>query len=267
SIDSLPPSALGQPPGLVGPDPIPATGYLLRETGEGWHDLEQQAYPMPPTPGVSVDLPAWPAAALALDVDASGNAGWAVGGQTGGQFREGSGGREIQSATALRLGSGAAPPQSPAPIATPPGEATFAVGGNAQCQGPCVNLLNEGVGPDVWLSNAVATAAGIPGLRGFMYTGARVAQAAAGRMGPEEFARELQAYRDDLSAAGSLPVHAAASPSDLDSLGTLATFDSVLGSFAPAGSAPAGTTPPPPGTAAYAFDSPGARGTGRGAGR
>src|SRR5262249_60909648 len=131
SIDSLPPSALGQPPGLVGPDPIPATGYLLRETGEGWHDLEQQAYPMPPTPGVRVDLPAWPAAALALDVDASGNAGWAVGGQTGGQFLEGSGGREIQSAQALRLRSGGAPPPRTAPRPPPPGEGTLSAGGDA----------------------------------------------------------------------------------------------------------------------------------------
>jgi hypothetical protein len=262
NIDSLPPSALGEPPGLVGPDPIPATGYLLRETGEGWQDLEQQAYPMPSTPGVSQDLPAWPAATLALDVDASGNAGWAVGGQTGGQFVEGSGGTEIQSAQALRLGSGSAPPQSTAPIATPSGEATFAVGGNAQCQGPCVNLLDEGVGPDVWLSHAVATAARIPGLHGFLYTGARVAEAASRRMGPEEFARELQAYRDDLSAAGSLPVRAAASPSDLDSLATPATFDAGLGpTFAPAGSAPQGTPSPPAGTAAYAFDSAGAGGT------
>jgi hypothetical protein len=260
NIDTLPPPSLGQPPGLVGPDPIPATGYLLRETADGWQDLEQQAYPMPSTTGVSEDLPAWPAATLALDVDASGKVGWAVGGQTGGQFLEGSGGTEIQSAQALRLGSGAAPPQSSAPISTPRGEATFAVGGNAQCQGPCVNLLNEGVGPDVWLSNAVATAARIPGLRGFMYTGARVAGAAFTRS-QEEFVRELQAYRDDLGAAGSLPVRAAVSPSDLDSLGTTATFDSVLGSFAPAGSVPAGTSAPPAGTAAYAFDSAGAGGT------
>jgi hypothetical protein len=261
NIDALPPPVLGQPPGLVGPDPIPATGYLLRETADGWQDLEQQAYPMPSTPGVSEDLPAWPAATLALDVDSSGSAGWAVGGQTGGQFVEGIGGREIQSAQALRLGSGAAPPQSTAPITTPAGAATFAVGGNAQCEGPCVNLLDEGVGPDVWLSNAVATAARIPGLRGFMYTGARVAQSASREMGPDEFVRELQAYRDDLSAAGSLPVHAAPSHSDLDPLGTPASFESVLGSFAPAGSTPAGTTPPPAGTAAYAFDSAGAGGT------
>jgi hypothetical protein len=259
NIDALPPAALGQPLGLIGPDPIPATGYLLRETGEGWQDLEQQAYPMPSTPGVSEDLPAWPGAALALDVDASGNVGWAVGGQTGGQFLEGGGGTEIQSAQALRLGPGAAPPQSTAPIATPSGEATFAVGGNAQCQGPCVNLLNEGVGPDVWLSAAVGTAAQIPGLRGFMYTGARVAEAASSRMAPEEFVRELQAYRDDLSAAGSLPVRAAISPSDLDSLDTPGTFSSVLAPFAPVGSVPSGTSPPPAGTAAYAFDSTAAR--------
>ncbi len=261
NVDSLPPSALGQPMGLVGPDPTPATGYLLLETAEGWRDLEQQAYPMPLTPGAKEDLPAWPGAALALDVDPSGTTGWAVGGQTGGQFLEGSGGAEIESAQALRLGSSAPPPQSTAPIALPGNQATFAVGGNAQCQGPCVNLLNEGLGPDVWLSNAVATAGRIPGLHGFLYTGARVAQGDASGMAPEEFVRELQAYRDELGAGGSLAVRASASPSDLDSTGTPATFDSVLGSYAPTGSSPPGTTPPPAGTAAYAFDSPGAGGT------
>ena len=253
-IDNLPPPALGQPLALVAPDPLPATGYLLQETGEGWHDLEQQAYPRPAGEGVREDLPAWPDAVLALDVDPSGSVGWAVGGQTGGQFLEGGGGVEIQSARALRLGSGATPPQSTAPIGTPAGQATFAVGGNAQCAGPCVSLLNEGLGPDVWLSGAVGTAARIPGLHAFLYTGARVAEGASGRVSPEEFVRELDAYRDDLAAGGSLPVRTAASPSDRDSRGTLAAFESVLGSYAPAGSAPAGTS-------AYAFDSSGAGGT------
>ena len=89
----------------------------------------------------------------------------------------------------------------------------------------------------------------------------RVAEGVASRVGPEEFTRELDAYRDDLGAGGPIPVRTAASPSDLDSQGTPATFDSVLGSYAPAGSSPPGTATPPAGTAAYAFDSPGAGGT------
>jgi hypothetical protein len=115
---------------------------------------------------------------------------------------------------------------------TPEKRATFAVGGNAQCEGPCVNILNEGLGPDVWLSNAIATAARIPGLHGFLYTGARIAEGDGSHLTSEEFNRELQAYRDDLGAGGSLPVGTAASPSDLDSQGSTSTFASMLASYA-----------------------------------
>ena len=270
-LDSLPSPAPGEPPSLVGPDPLPATGYLLLETAEGWKDLEQQAYPQPSSQSlVRTDLPAWPDAVLALDVNPSGSAGWGVGGQTGGQFLEGSGGNEIQSSLAMRLGAGAPPSQSSAPVAIPNKQATFAVGGNAQCEGPCASLLNEGLAPDVWLSSAVSSAARIPGLRGFLYTGARVAEGAAGELSGEEFTRELSAYREDLEGAGSLPVHAAVSPSDLERAGTPSAFDSALCAYAgvscvpgvtPMPSVPAGTRAPPAGTDAYAFDSAGAGGT------
>jgi hypothetical protein len=264
-IDQLPEPGFDEPLGLVGPDPLPVSGYLLRETPEGWEDLEDQAYPRPrPSGSEDVDLPNWPDAVLALDLNPSGTEGWAVGGQTGGIVEESGSGAPLvsQSAAALRLGSGPAPPESAsAPIATPAGQVTFALGGNAQCAAPCADFANEGMGPDAWLSGAAARAAQIPGLRAFLYSGARVAEGAGRSLGFEAFDRELEAYRHDLEAAGSLPVYAAASPSDVDGEGSLSAFEGVLGSDVPAGSVPPGTPAPPAGSAAYAFESPGAGGT------
>jgi hypothetical protein len=268
-IDTIPPPVLGQPGGLVGPDPLPVTGYLMRETSEGWQDLEQQAYPsvLSPLDTVDSDLPDWPDAVLALDVNPSGSEGWAVGGQTSGIVETSKRTGSLfgtQTAAALRLGAGPPPPQGTgAPVATPEKEATFAVGGNAQCAGPCADLLDEGLGPDAWLSGAISSAARIPGVQGygFLYTGARVAEGVGRSLSAEEFTREMQSYAGDLSNAGGLPVHVAASPSDIDPAGGLSTFTSALGVDAPAGSVPSGTPSPPPGVAAYAFNSEGAAGT------
>ncbi len=259
----------GQPPVQIGPDPLPVSGYLLRETSSGWQDLEHQAYPNPNDPPPNLDEPAWPDAVLALDVAPNGQEGWAVGGQTGG-ILQGSSDVDsnlmlaIQTAAAMRLGPGAPPPQSHATISTPPGEATFALGGDAQCASLCANFANEGLGPDVWLSAALARAAQIPGLRGFLYTGSHIAPPAPGvsALGAEEFARELVQYREDLSSGGALAVYPAASTTDLQAQGGegLTAFDgTILGGLAK--TAPPGTPTPPEGTAAYAFESPGSGGT------
>ncbi|HEY7961893.1 MAG TPA: lytic transglycosylase domain-containing protein [Solirubrobacteraceae bacterium] len=265
-IDGPPTPGFGQPEALIGPDPLPVSGYLLRESAGGWQDLQRQSYPVLPS-GTNTDLPNWPDAVLALDVAPDGSRGWAVGGQTGGIVEQSKlGGAQFtsQSAAALRLGADVAPPQSAgAPIAVPAGQVTFAVGGNAQCAGPCADLANEGVGPDAWLSAALARAAQIheqhEELRAFLYTGARVADGAAHALSavPGGFAREQAAYRSDLGAAGSLPVYVDPAPSDLDAGGGLATFAAAMGGDAPAGSAPAGTPPPPAGSGAYAIDSAG----------
>ena len=293
-IDSPPAAGFGQPGVLIGPDPLPVSGYLLRESAAGWQDLEGQAYPNAPSLN-NTDLPNWPDAVLALDVAPDGSRGWAVGGQTGGivalstnagaQFTS-------QSASALRLGADIAVPQSTsAPIALPQstsapialpggggsgggggGQVTFAVGGDAQCAGPCADFANEGIGPDAWLTAALARAAQIheqqQGLRGFLYTGARVAEGAARALKevPGGFAREQAAYRGDLGAAGALPVYVTPTPSDVDLGGGLATFAAAMGADAPVGSAPAGTPQPPAGSGAYAVESEGAAGGGGGSG-
>jgi hypothetical protein len=265
-VDVPVPPAFGQPPPLLEPDPLPVSGYLLRETSSGWQDLQHQAYPNPLNSPVNFDEPAWPDAVLALDVDPNGAQGWAVGGQTGAILAQSSvkGAQSSpQTATAARLGPGPAPPQSSGtPISTPSGEATFAVGGNAQCAGPCAGFANDGLGPDVWLSAALARAAQISGLRGFLYTGAHLAPTVQGQppLSPEAFAREMGQYAADLGAAGATQVYPEASPSDVEPGTGLATFDAtILGELA--GTAPPGTPTPPPSTAAYAFDSNGSGGT------
>ena len=261
-IDTLVPPTFGEPPALVGPDPLPGSGYLLRETAEGWQDLQHQAYPTQ-LGRFDLDLPDWPDAVLALDVDSSGTQGWAVGGQPGGLIVAGNA-TETQTAAALRLGSGPPPPQGTgAPIPTPAGQATFAVGGDAQCEWLCAGLVNQGLGPEAWLSHAVSTASRISGLHAFLYAGGRIAEGAGaslgsnpgGAAGQAAFTREMQGYANDLSGAGALPVRVAPSPSDVDPEGGLSTLAQVLGSDAGAGSAQLS------GTGAYAFDSAGSGGT------
>jgi Transglycosylase SLT domain len=270
NIDNPPAVGFGQPGLLIGPDPLPVSGYLLRETASGWQDLEQQAYPNAPSLN-NTDLPDWPDAVLALDVNPSGTQGWAVGGQTGGIVEESSdAGAQFtsQSAAALRLGGDVSPPQSSsAPIAVPSEQVTFAVGGNAQCAGPCADFANEGIGPDAWLSAALARAAQVheqhEEMRAFLYTGAHVAEGAAHALGsvPGGFAREQRAYRNDLNAAGALPVYVTPTASDVDTAGGLGTFAAAMGSDAPVGSAPAGTPQPPAGSGAYAIESLGKGGS------
>jgi hypothetical protein len=261
-IDNPPGPALGKYGVLIGPDPLPARGYLLRETETGWRDEEHEDYP---EPGGS-DLPGWPDAVLALLAEPSGQGGWAVGGQTGGELTLYGGGDQeaAQTAGVTRYGDGPAPPQSSnAPISTPAGEATFAVGGNAQCDSPCAGLANEDAGPDAWLSGAISRASQIAGVRGFLYTGARIDDSPDVRsLEPAAFQRELDRYAAVLGAGGdALPIHAAISPSDIPTGGTSASFAEAMGALAPAGSVPSGTPPPPAGSAAYAFDSTGGGGT------
>src|SRR5262249_25612679 len=137
----------GQPPLLTDPYPLPGTGLLLRQTATGWRDEQRQAYPLPPAiPGrTSYDLPGRPDPLLALLVDPGSGQGWAVGGETGASVRFN--GKAVQTAEVMRYGASASLPAnaSTAPIGAPAGQASFAVGGNAQCAGPCADLSGTGI--------------------------------------------------------------------------------------------------------------------------
>jgi hypothetical protein len=264
-----------QAPLLTDPYPLPTAGFLLRQTATGWRDEEHQAFPTPEqfsTP--DVDYPLRPDAVLALALDPSGDHGWAVGGETGTFSLFNNEHEQLQTAGVMRYpAEGAQPPSgtASAPIATEPGTATFAIGGNAQCAGACADLGNTDIGPDAWLPSAVARAAGIGGLRAFLYTGPGVADgltSGANSLDANGYARESARYATRLgSAAGSLPVFAAVTPSDLDTSGSLTTFaQSFAGFEAPLGGAAPGAGISPvsaldPSDGAFSFDSSGPDGT------
>jgi hypothetical protein len=197
-IDAPPVTVAGEPHPFLPPDFLPNSGYVLKETSSGWADMEHDALPATAMSGTGDD-PSRPDPVLALIVGSSGTSGLAVGGQTG--DIEGLGPRagiEIgdlhhQTAAAMRFPSADASSNgiASAPVQTKPGESGFVVGGEASCSAECAPWVNEGIGPEVWLEHALASANQIAGLRGFLYTGAG---------GNDVFSRVLSSY------AGSLPV-------------------------------------------------------------
>jgi hypothetical protein len=233
----------GQAPLFSDPYPLPGSGLVLRQTPSGWRDEQHQSFPLPRSEGrTAYDLPVRPDPVLALLISPDGSGGWAVGGETGTFVRFQ--GEDVQTAGVMRYGASAAAPANATETPIPPtaGSATFAVGGGAQCAGPCADLAGTGIGPDRWLRAALGKAGGIPNLRGFLYAGAGVAEGLGSSLGSADFAREEQAYANRL-AGGSLPVFAASSPSDLDGSGSLGAFAAAF-----AGSPqPFGAAPPPPG--------------------
>jgi hypothetical protein len=234
-IDDPPGPPLGQYGQLLGPDPLPGRGFLLRETTSGWDDEENEDYAHT-TSTSAEDLPGWPDAVLALLVEPSGEAGWAVGGQTGEELASyGQPGAQeaAQTAGVMRYGTGPTPPQSTsAPVLIPAGEASFAVGGDAQCAAACADFANEQLGPDAWLSGAISHAGQIPGLRAFLYTGSRIGPSGTYATNPGSFERELARYASVLGG-GSLPVYTTISPSDIQSGGSVTPFTEALGAFMP----------------------------------
>jgi hypothetical protein len=250
----------GQPPVLTEPYPLSDNGFLVRQTANGWRDEQHQAVPLPQQGEgqTEYDMPRSSDAVLALLINPEGGEGWAVGGNTGGisgvpfpYQLEG-----IQTAAAMRYGAGAALPENsrPAPIATPGGAATFAIGGGAACAGPCADEADTGIGPEVWVRSAVEKAAGIAGLRAFLYTGGGVAEGDSEieektglpLLSPLGFGEEEAAYARRLgSAAAGLPVYATPSLTDrypkkpLTQEGTLSIFAKRFEGFPePLGSGP-----------------------------
>lgn len=267
----------GQAPLLTSPYRLPGSGYVMRQTAGGWRDEEHQAYPLPSqVEGQEIyDLPRRPDPLLALLLSPDGGQGWLVGGETGTSVRFQ--GAAIQTAGVIRYGPAATPPENAtaSPVQAEAGTASFAIGGNAQCAGACADLSGTGIGPDVWLRAAVGRAAGISGLRAFLYTGPSVAEGgdegASGSLseevGPLAFRREEDAYARRLSsAAGALPAFPTPAESDLDAKGSLASFGGAFSGFgAPLGVGSPGAgivprSPAGPGQGYYSFDSAGAGG-------
>jgi hypothetical protein len=263
----------GQAPLLTSPYPLPASGFLLRQTATGWRDEEHRYLPVEnQAVGGPVDLPVRPDAVLALLLEPEGGGGWAVGGETGEISEQEANGATVQTAGVMRYG--AAPPPAANVTVTqvqPSPGAQFAIGGNAQCTWTCADLSGTGIGPERWLKAAVARARSIPGVRAFIDTGPGLAgRGMAAAISPQAFRREGRAYAARLEAqAIGMPVFAAPTSTDVDGQGSLESF---LSGFAGAG-APLGLSPPGPGItplsaatgghAYYSFESAGTEGLAR----
>lgn len=197
----------GQPPPFIPPDPLPDSGYVLQETASGWVDMEHAALPTRTGAG---DMPVRPDPVFALLVEPSGQAGLAVGGQT---YDTGGGGPEekAETAAAMRFPDANQNDAPQSSISAPSSEASFVVGGDADCDEACATLANESIGPDVWLTHALQTASHISGARAFLYTGGRVPVSVVAAEGLLGFERELERFRELLDQAGPLQVYTAAS--------------------------------------------------------
>ena len=267
------------PAPLLPPNPLPASGYLLRETANGWIDDEQTSYTSP-----TEDKPVKTDPIAAFDLGADGN-GWAVGGWSGqadesgrGSSAAGSGGQQVRDRVSTsgiyryQPSGGSAPAPigaAAAPISFPTGEANFLVAGNAACAESCADLRDEQIAPDQNLTRMMGVAANLinqpGGPRMLLYTGGRLEN---GTLGPADADRFAQLF----DASPGVPVYPAVS-ADVSGGGNVSAFSGAFGGFPSpfgSGSAPAGvsTGSIPAGASAssgvrthYAFDSSGPSGT------
>jgi Photosynthesis system II assembly factor YCF48 len=224
----------GFPPTIEEPLPVASSSELqrgvLRQTAYGWQDEQHELNPVKEPEGNYryYDTVDRPDPIDALLVSSAGNEGWALGGEVNGESA-------LDTSDVERYEAGGEPQPKPPgvesaePTVASPGEeqpfsqaATLAIGGNAQCGAPCADRAGADIGPDVWLSHALDTAARIHGVRAFIYTGPRLSNGETEGHEPAfPFAREFARYGELLrmvyrEGEPPLPVFAAASPSDLD---------------------------------------------------
>jgi hypothetical protein len=213
--ESEPPSPAGFPPNLIGAFPVGESGPtsgLLRQSATGWNDESHELNPAGQPEGdfVFYDLPYRPEPVLAVLVGPSGGEGWAVGGEVHQETN-------LDAASIERYPADGVAPlgESSGQVAVAPGTASFAIAGGAQCAADCTDRALARIGPDVWLSAALAHARQI-GVRAFLYTGPRLTKdEATGPVKPSlPYKLEFERYASLLTA--ELPAYAAPSPQDLD---------------------------------------------------
>jgi hypothetical protein len=236
SNESEPPSpAPGFPPSLLEPFPPvaggPESGGVLRQGAGGWSDETHELNPAGEPPGSYTfhDLPYRTDPILGVLVDPTGEQGWAIGGNVSTNER-------LETGDVARYPADGSKPLGEGESRVPlyPQDATFAIGGGAQCAAPCADRAAAGIGPDVWLTTALSRAAEIKA-RAFLYTGPRVttAETQGPKTQPIPFAHELGRYAQIL--ASSPNAYAAVSPDELDarpqSNGAEALFESAFANF------------------------------------
>jgi hypothetical protein len=256
TLEDTPAPPPGFPPTLIPPYPLDAGGYgtglLLRQTATGWSDEEHEANNVLEPAGsyAYYDSVYNPDPISAVLVSPNGGEGWAIGGyvdtvDSGGALDTADVERyPAEGATPVGVGSSAIPIEQEVQEHAAK-NADFAIGGGAECAAPCADLADARVGPDVWLSSALARAGQIPGLRAFLYAGPRLTTGATSGAATLEipYAREEARYAQ-LLASSPIPAFAAASPTDLDPRSEC-TFEQAFSGFAE----PFGTGPPASGLA------------------
>ncbi len=234
SLESVTPPPPGFPPNLIQPIPLSAgygAGHVIRQTATGWRDEEHELNDVQEPPGnyVEYDMVHQPDPISAVLIDPTGTQGWAVGGFVDTQDTDGA----LDTADVERYpADGVAPPGvGSAPVTTNPAMATFAFGGGAQCAAPCSDRERAGIGPEMWLSTALAHASQIPGVRAFFYTGPHVTSGAVTvQTVPIPYRRELERYAQ-IVASSPLPAFVAPTHSDLDGADSEQTFAEAFGSL------------------------------------
>lgn len=230
--ESTPPP--GFPPNLERPYPIESQTEkgVLRQTATGWSDEQHEVNDIDEPPGKYTDYDTVyePDPVAAVLVSESGSEGWAVGGVAAEHTA-------LDTSDVWRYpANGEAPPgvaQASIPVSS--SGVTLAVGGNAQCAGPCSDRADAGIGPDVWLTHALAVSARQnPRPSAFLYTGPRVSTGQTA--GPATLAfpyqQELERY-SELLATSPLPTYAVGSSTDLDATGNEALLQATFGGFPP----------------------------------
>jgi len=233
-VESAAPSPPEFPAPIIKPYPLPSSNGagVVRQSAEGWSDEQHELNDIAEPPGkyTAFDTVYEPDPIRAVLIDPSGEHGWAVGGAVDTQDRSGA----LDTADVERYpADGVAPPGlGAAPITTDPAQATFAIGGNAQCAAPCADRASARIGPDVWLSAALARAGQIAGVRAFIYSGSRVSTGETS--GPPTlvvpYARELDRYAQLVSQA-RVPTYLANAPTDLDAARSECAFDETFAGF------------------------------------
>jgi hypothetical protein len=260
-VEKVTPSPPGTPPQLIAPYPLESNveSGVLRQTATGWSDEQHELSNIREPAGnyTHWDIPYRPDPISSVLIDPTGTHGWAVGG-----FVDPENGEVLDTADIDRYpAEGGTPPgvgsspvvaeprpgESPLPAGAKPILASFAIGGGAQCADPCSDRANAGLGPDGWLTSALARAGTIAGVRSFFYTGPRVsAGETAGQVSVAiPYAREYGRYAQ-LLATSPLPAYAAISSTDLAGGAGESLFEQAFAGFPkPFGGGPsvAGLTP------------------------
>lgn len=231
-VEVIAPPPPGFPPTIEEPAPLPSFEQqrgVVRQTSNGWSDEEHELNLVqgPPQPYESYDSVYQPDPVNAVLAEATGAQGWAVGGVVEQERHEG----RLDTADVERYDRDPAEAPAPpgvgsSPVPTNPNDATFAIGGGAQCAAPCADRANAKIGPDVWLSAALKSAHEI-GVQAFLYTGPRLSTGETEGSEPAfPFSLELARYAEILEAS-PIKAYAAPAPTDLDarpSGGTETTF-------------------------------------------